>query len=112
MDQTEQRFLKSWECCRKEAKELGVRLRPLAPEDAMRTAHRALSGSRTSDGFAALEKLDRLDLSLEALAVDKRYTALFTDDEANAALARLLEAGYYQPSDLPGKAGVLSIDDR
>jgi hypothetical protein len=32
---------------------------------------------------------------LEALAVDKRYTALFTDEEANNALVRLLSAGYY-----------------
>lgn len=95
MDKTEQNFLSSWERCRKEAEALGVRLRPLSPEDAMRNAHRALSGSRHSDGFAALEKLGRLDLSLEALAVDRRYTALFSDDEANTALSRLLEADYH-----------------
>ena len=34
------------------------------------------------------------ELSLEALAVDKRFTTLFTDEEANEALTRLLEAGY------------------
>ena len=32
--------------------------------------------------------------SVEALVVDKRFTALFTDEEANEALSRLLEAGY------------------
>jgi hypothetical protein len=31
---------------------------------------------------------------LEALAVDKRFTTLFSDDEANNALSRLLAAGY------------------
>ena len=36
------------------------------------------------------------ELSLEALATDRRYTALFTDEEVNEALTRLLEAGYYQ----------------
>ena len=34
------------------------------------------------------------ELSLEALAVDKRFTALFTDEEANNALMRLLGAGH------------------
>jgi hypothetical protein len=29
------------------------------------------------------------------LVVDKRFTALFTDEEANEALSRLLSAGYY-----------------
>ncbi len=95
MEKTEQNFLTNWERCRKEAEALGVRLRPLNTEEAMKTAHRALSGSRYSDGFGELEKLNRLDLSLEALAVDKRFTALFSDDEANAALSRLLEAGYH-----------------
>lgn len=94
MIEIQQRFLEHWERCRREAAALGVRLRPVSPEEAMKTAHRALSGSRFSDGFAALEKLSRLDLSLEALAVDRRYTALFTDEEANTALSRLLEAGY------------------
>ena len=36
----------------------------------------------------------RLDLSLEALAVSKQFTALFSDEEANNALNRLLDAGY------------------
>ena len=31
---------------------------------------------------------------IEALAVDKRFTSLFTDEEANEALMRLLDAGY------------------
>ena len=92
----EQRFIAAWAKAREEAAGLGVRMRPVADADAMKTAHRALSGNRQSDGFAALEAAGRLDLSLEALATDKRFTALFTDEEANTALMRLLDAGFYK----------------
>ena len=44
--------------------------------------------------FHRLAETGHLEMSLEALAVDKRFTALFTDEEANTALTRLLEAGY------------------
>ena len=72
-----------------------VRMRPVAPEDALKTARYLLSGSRCSDGFDALAAKGALGLSLEALATDKRFTALFTDEQANTALQRLLDAGYY-----------------
>lgn len=87
----EQKFLAQLEANRQKALSLGVRIRPV--ED-MKQAKRLLSGSRTSDGFADLMKKGQLKLSLEALVVDKRFTALFTDDEANTALMRLLDAGY------------------
>ena len=90
----EQKFIAAWAKARDEAAVLGIRMRPVA--DAMKTAHRSLSGNRESDGFAALEHAKRLDLSLEALATDKRFTALFTDEEANNALMRLLDAGFYR----------------
>ena len=87
----EQKFLIQLEENRQKAAALGVRIRPV--ED-MKQAKRLLSGSRTSDGFADLMKKGQLKLSLEALVVDKRFTALFTDEEANTALMRLLDAGY------------------
>ena len=68
-----------------------ARIRPITD---MQQAHRCLSGNRESDGFNFLAQKGRLDLSLEALAVKKQYTALFTDEEANNALMRLLDAGY------------------
>ena len=63
-------------------------------QNAVETARRVLSGSRDSEGFGQLQRLGRLELSLEALAVQKAYTALFSDEEVNNALMRLLDAGY------------------
>ena len=90
----EQKFIAAWMANRETAIRMGVRLRPLAAEDAMKTAKRCLSGHRESDGFTILADKRHLELSLEALAVDKRFGALFSDEEANTALVRLLNAGY------------------
>ena len=90
----EQKFIAAWAANRQKAAAIGVRMRPVADGEAMKTAHRSLSGSRVSDGFHILADKRRLELSLEALVVDKRFTALFSDDEANNALTRLLNAGY------------------
>ena len=90
----EQQFIAAWAAAREKAGTLGVRMRPVAPEDALKAARRALSGARLSDGFNALMACGHLELSLEALVIDKRFTGLFTDEEANEALTRLLEAGY------------------
>ena len=87
----EEKFLAAWAANREKAATLGVRMRPV---EGMQQAHRLLSGSRVSDGFDQLAQMGQLKLSLEALVVDKRFTALFTDDEANEALTRLLSAGY------------------
>ena len=90
----EAKFIAAWAAARDKAAKLGVRMRPVEDESAMKSAHRFLSGSRVSDGFDQLADLGRLELSLEALAVDKRFTGLFSDEEANEALIRLLSAGH------------------
>ena len=90
----EEKFIAAWFAARENAARIGVRLRPLEKADAMKTAHRFLSGHRESDGFQVLCDKHHLEWSLEALAIDKRFTALFTDEEANNALTRLLSAGY------------------
>ena len=87
----EEKFLFALEAARQKAQALGVRIRPVTDMAAVR---RCLSGHRVSDGFDHLARLDRLELSLEALAVKKQYTGLFSDEEANNALTRLLDAGY------------------
>ena len=88
----EEKFLFALEANRQKAESLGARIRPITD---LQQAHRCLSGSRLSDGFGDLKAKRQLKLSLEALAVDKRFTSLFTDEEANEALSRLLEAGFY-----------------
>ena len=87
----EQKFIAAWENNRAAANLLGVRMRPLD----LKGAKRVLAGNRLSDGFNELKAKGQLKLSLEALAVDKRFTELFSDEEANEALTRLLEAGFY-----------------
>ena len=86
----EAKFIAAWEHNRAAANLMGIRMRPLD----LTGAKRILSGNRLSDGFNELKAKGQLRLSLEALAVDKRFTSLFTDEEANEALMRLLEAGY------------------
>ena len=61
----EEKFIAAWAANREKAETLGIRMRPVPTEDAMKTAHRALSGSRLSDGFNALKEKRRLDLTLE-----------------------------------------------
>lgn len=90
----EEKFIAAWAANREKAAKLGIRMRPVEGSDAMKNAHRCLTGNRISDGFSQLADKRRLDLSLEALVVDKRFTGLFSDEEANSALMRLLDAGY------------------
>ena len=83
--------MQAWTQATQTAAGLGVRIRPA---QSLEQAHRILSGHKESDGFSHLAKLGRLELSLEALAVKKQFTALFSDEEANNALMRLMDAGY------------------
>ena len=86
----EEKFIAAFESNRAAANLMGVRMRSLD----LKGAKRVLSGNRLSDGFNLLQAKGQLNLSLEALVVDKRFTQLFTDEEANEALMRLLEVGY------------------
>ena len=92
----DEKFIAAWLAARQQAQALGIRLRPVEKEAMLASAHRQLTGNRCSEGFGQLETKGRLDLSLEALAVDKRFTGLFSDEEANQALTRLLETGYFR----------------
>ena len=86
----EEKFIAAFEQNRAAALLLGIRMRA---QD-LKGAKRILSGTRLSDGFNDLAAKNMLKLSLEALVIDKRFTVLFTDEEANEALSRLLDAGY------------------
>ena len=91
----EQKFAAAWAENRAKAEVLGIKMRPVEAAEAVKNAKRILSGNRLSDGFNQLQAKGQLKLSLEALVVDKRFTALFTDEETNEALMRLLEVGYH-----------------
>ena len=85
----EEKFLFALEANRQKAEALGARIRPITD---LQQAHRCLSGNRDSEGFGLLAQKGHLEWSLEALAIQKAYTALFTDEQVNNALLRLLEA--------------------
>ena len=72
----EEKFIAAWLAARQQAQALGIRLRPVEKENMLASAHRQLTGNRCNEGFGQLETKGRLDLSLEALAVDKRFTCL------------------------------------
>ncbi|WP_409967465.1 hypothetical protein RFF05_12830 [Bengtsoniella intestinalis] len=50
---------------------------------------------RLSDGFDALKQANRLDLSPEAIVIQKPFGTLFTDDEVNGCYDVLVECGYF-----------------
>ena len=87
----EEKFLAAYAANREKAAAIGVRMRPITE---LALAKKAIFGTRVSDAFQSLAAKGRLDLSLEALAISKKFTELFNDDEANTALSRLLAAGY------------------
>ena len=95
---TEERFAKAWAARWENLRALGIptaRTEQAAQtQGALEAARRCLSGRRCSDGFQALARLGRLELSLEALALEPTWGSLFTDEQANEAIGRLLEAGY------------------
>lgn len=91
-DTLETRFLAVLEENRLKAQALGVRMRPVTD---MRQVRAITTSNRVSNGFDQLMDLGRLDLSIEALCVDKRFATLFSDDEANTVLMRLLSADYF-----------------
>lgn len=81
------------------ARECGVEQKRLSAEAAryggVSCARELLRRRRLSDGFDALARLGRLDLSLEALVTAGKYGALFTDEEVNHCFGVLCEAGCF-----------------
>lgn len=98
MANLEERFALAWGMLWNEMETLGIPTARMQQQiqnlGAIAAAHRCLQGRRTSDGFAQLAQKGRLDLSLEALILKPEWGGLFTDEEANEALTRLLEAGW------------------
>ncbi|MGL4735999.1 MAG: hypothetical protein ACRCW2_00975 [Cellulosilyticaceae bacterium] len=61
----------------------------------VKTAQEIMRRGRMSDGFEALAQAGLLKLSMEAVVIDAKYGALFTDDEVNSCYELLCEQGYY-----------------
>jgi hypothetical protein len=69
-------------------------LRMLSQHGALETARRLVGAGKPSDGFTSLWERGRLDLTVEALVLEKRYEGLFTAELLEQARARLLDYGY------------------
>lgn len=61
----------------------------------VRTAQEIIRKGRTSDSFSKLVEANRIDLTMEAVIVNPKYSELFTDEEVNACYELLCENGYY-----------------
>ena len=87
------------EKCKEAEEKCGARTKRLLNNiekfGAVKTAKEIIRKSNVSDGFDALEKAGRLDLSMEAVVADSRFGELFEDDEVNYCFEVLCECGYY-----------------
>lgn len=65
----------------------------------LKTAQTLLYAQAVSEGYTALWERKRLDLTVEALILEPRWSALFTDEDRAIARNRLKEYGYRTESD-------------
>lgn len=91
-------FLSAWEKAWVQMEQAGIQTARMRQQvkklGAVTAARHCLGSRRCSDGFQQLAARGLLHLSLEALCLKSAWGSLFTDEEANEALNRLLEAGY------------------
>ena len=67
----------------------------LSERGGVETVQELCKRHRVSDGFDTLCKLNLGQLTLEALVIQGKYGALFTDEEVNYCLDVLMQAGYF-----------------
>jgi hypothetical protein len=63
----------------------------------LETARLLLHAPSVSQGYVALWERKRLDLTVEAVILDRRWQSLFTDEEREIARVRLAAYGYQAP---------------
>ncbi len=66
----------------------------VANEGGLQTAKKLIGSKQLSDGFAELAQLGRLDLTVEALVLQKKYRPLFNEAELEIARERLVQLGF------------------
>lgn len=69
-------------------------LQMLQEHRGLETAKILLHASHVSDGYTALWERGRLDLTVEALILEKKWYPLFSDQEREIARKRLEDHGY------------------
>lgn len=69
-------------------------LQMVAEHGGLEAAHRLLAGERFQEGLDALALRGRLDISMEKLVLDPRFSSLFSEAELETARRRLLAYGY------------------
>jgi hypothetical protein len=69
-------------------------LRMVNKDGALQTAKRLILSNTLSTGFSRLWELNRLDLTVEALALREPWRQLFTEDEIERAQQRLEKMNY------------------
>ena len=66
----------------------------VSAEGGLASAQALIHADKVSDGYTKLWEHQRLDLSVEALILEERWTTLFTPEERAIAASRLKEYGY------------------
>lgn len=85
----------AWEAWRSEAGYIWRRFKPMVRAyGAVGTAKRQVVKPGISPGFQKLKDAGRLDLTIEALVLERDYLPLFSEAERSAARKRLRESGY------------------
>lgn len=93
----QEEFIKNCKIAEKECEYNPTRfIQTLEKFGAVRTMQEILRKGRTSDSFDKLQKAGRIELTMEATIVNKKYAELFTDDEVNSCYELLCEYGYYK----------------
>jgi hypothetical protein len=69
-------------------------LQMLRENQGVETARILIHASNVSDGYTALWERGRLDLTVEALIIDKKWHPLFSEQELEIARRRLREYRY------------------
>ena|SRR5665213_490109 len=64
----------------------------------LETARILLHAPGVSEGYSALWERKRLDLTVEAVIIDRKWETLFTNAERNIARTRLAAYGYELPA--------------
>jgi hypothetical protein len=82
----------------KDAKAIGYNavrfLRMVNEHGGVSTARLLLGTSSVSEGYTALWERGRLDLTVEAVILEPRWSQLFSDEQRSVAIDRLQDYGY------------------